>query len=174
MELSSGEVTLRMLRKTDADQLAQLITPSIWDNLRDHIPFPYHTSDALNFISTCEKQSPPCTFAITIKKELCGVIGIILQKDIYRLSGEVGYWIGESFWGKGIATTALQLISNYGFNELKLNRLFAGTFGHNEASKRVLEKCGYLLEGISKAAIIKNNQILDEHRYALLASGYSL
>ena len=80
----------------------------------------------------------------------------------------MGYWIGESFWNKGIATKAVSMISEYAFEKLGLNRIYAKVFDPNVASMKVLEKCGYLLEGISKNAVIKNNRVLDEHRYALL------
>lgn len=172
MHLSSGEVVLRPLQESDADLLASLMTRNIWNNLRDHVPFPYHKSDAEDFIKLCSKQSPPHTFAILYKSELCGVAGIISQTDIYRRSGEVGYWVGEPFWGKGIGTKALEIITKYGFSQLKLSRLFACTFSHNKGSQRVIEKCGYRSEGIAKEAVIKNDQMLDEHRYALLASEY--
>ena len=174
MQLGTGEVILRPLILADADQLATLMTRNIWDNLRDHVPFPYHKQDAVDFIKICEDQSPVRTFAVLFQQELCGVAGIIAQSDIYRMSGEVGYWIGEPYWGKGIATKALKILVDYGFNELKLNRLFACTFSHNKESQRVIEKCGFRREGIAKQAVIKNDQILDEHRYALLASDYKV
>ncbi|WP_436514387.1 GNAT family N-acetyltransferase [Ekhidna sp. To15] len=172
LELGDGSVTLRPLKKADASPIAQLINNrKIWDNLRD-IPYPYHLKDAEAFIELSSQQVPVATFGIFFKGELCGVIGLIMQKDIYRLSAEVGYWIGEPFWGKGLATKSLSLITDYAFSELGLNRLYAGAFAHNEASRKVLEKCGYQREGIAKNAIIKNNQILDEYKYAILKSDF--
>ncbi|MEP1033993.1 GNAT family protein [Ekhidna sp.] len=169
--LGEGNIILRPLQNDDAEQIAKLINnKKVLDNLRDYIPFPYAKKNAEDFIKISSEQIPPCTFGIIGNNQLCGVIGIIIQSDIYRMSAEVGYWVGEPFWGKGIATKALELITSYGFSQLGLIRIYAGTFGHNEASRRVLEKCGYQKEGISKQAIIKNNQILDEHKYAILKS----
>ena len=110
----------------------------------------------------------PVTFAIDFKGKFVGVIGIKTQTDIYRRSGEVGYWIGKPHQGQGIATIALELITEYGLNVLGLNRLFAGVFSNNAASIRVLEKCGYLHEGIHKDAVWKNQRFLDEHRYGFV------
>lgn len=171
--LSQGNVLLRQLQRNDASTLAELINnKKIWDNLRDYIPYPYAKSDGQSFIEATLTQSPVTTFAIVFQNAFCGVIGLNPQKDIYRKSAEVGYWIGEPFWNKGIATISLQLITNYGFSTLKLERIFASTFSHNTASKAVIEKCGYKLEGIARNAVIKNDRILDEHRYAILKSDH--
>ncbi len=169
----TGEVRLRSLVIEDTETIARLLNNrKIWDNLRDYIPFPYHKKDAKTFIVSSLSQSPKTTFGISYQKKLCGIIGLMLQKDIYRLSAEVGYWIGEPFWGKGIATRAVDLITRYGFSELGLQRIFANTFEHNKASQQVLEKCGYSLEGIAKNAAIKNDLIIDEHKYAIIKSDY--
>lgn len=98
------------------------------------------------------------------------MISIIEQSDIYRHSAELGYWLGEPYWGKGIVTEAVKMISSYGFNELKIERIFAGVFDFNKASINVLQKNGYQLEGISKNGVIKNNIIRDEHRFYKLRS----
>jgi RimJ/RimL family protein N-acetyltransferase len=96
------------------------------------------------------------------------MIGLHPQKDVYRLSAELGYWIGEPFWGNGIATKAVELILKYGFETLNLNRIYAGVFEHNIASMRVLEKCDFVKEGIAKQAVIKNNKVIDEHKFAII------
>lgn len=96
------------------------------------------------------------------------MVGLIFQKDVYRKSTEIGYWIGESFWGKGIATQAVGLLVHHAFEELGLARLYAGIFEYNVGSIRVLEKNGFQKEGISKKAVFKNGKFWDEHRYALL------
>ncbi|SNS47924.1 Protein N-acetyltransferase, RimJ/RimL family [Ekhidna lutea] len=170
---ASGDITIRPLAKEDARQIAGLLNnKNIWNNLRDYIPSPYSKKDALEFINGISEQDPRVTFAITYKNETCGVIGLIQQTDIYRLSAEIGYWVGEPYWGKGIATSALKLATDYGFEKLSLERIFAGTFSHNAASRRVLEKCGYKKEGVARSAVLKNNQILDEHKYAILKSDW--
>lgn len=108
------------------------------------------------------------TFGIFREKELCGVIGLKPQSDIYRMSVEVGYWIGEPYWGQGIAHQALEQIISFGFAELSINRIFAAVFSQNAASIKVLEKAGFQKEGILKKAVFKNGEFLDEIRYGLL------
>lgn len=163
------EIILRELQPSDTAQLAQLANnKKIWDNVRDYFPHPYGKKDAEIFIKTQSKDSSTVNFAIEYKGEFCGVIGLILQKDVYRKSAETGYWIGERYWGKGITTKAVELIVEHGFKELKLIRIYAGVFEYNVASMKVLEKNGFQKEGISKKAVLKNREVWDEHRYAIL------
>ncbi len=169
MELKDGEVRLRPLRYADREILANLANnKKIWNNVRDMFPHPYTLAEADKFLDMVKQQEPVITFAIEYEFQFCGVIGIVLQKDVYRKSAEIGYWIGEPFWGKGIATKAVSLAANYAFDSLQLNRLFAGIFRGNEASKKVLEKCGFQPEGIGRKAVFKNNKFLDELRYGKL------
>ena len=93
---------------------------------------------------------------------------MVLQTDVYRLSAEIGYWIGEPYWGLGIATRAVELLTQYGFNQLGLVRIYSGVFDFNVPSRKVLEKAGFKLEGIFEKSIIKNGEIRDEYRYAKL------
>mgnify|MGYP001467995742 FL=1 len=168
MNLKDNDIILRPLIKDDSRRLSELCNnKKIWDNLRDFIPFPYTENDALNFIEMCQSEEPQVTFGIEYKNELVGVIGLIPQKDIYRLSAEIGYWIGEDYWNKGIATRSTSLIVDYAFNKLGLIRLFTGVFDFNTASQRVLEKAGFKQEGIFKKSVIKNDIIHDEYRYAI-------
>jgi ribosomal-protein-alanine N-acetyltransferase len=102
------------------------------------------------------------------KEHLVGVIGIYPQSDVYRGTAELGYWLGQPFWGKGIATAAVRRIVEFGFEELHLRRIFADVFASNPASRRVLEKAGFQLEGVRQLAIIKNEQIQDDYHYAIV------
>ncbi len=164
-----AKIVLRSLTLADAAPLARLAdNKKIWDNLRDYIPFPYRESDARAFIAHVLKEKPQQTFAIAHEGVLCGVVGLVVQQDVYRRSAEMGFWLGEPYHGRGIATRAVALITAYAFKELKLVRVFAGVFDHNTASMRVLEKNGYLKEGILRKAVYKNGRLLDEHRYAIL------
>ena len=168
--LKKGQVKLRGLQTEDSQDLAiQANDKAIFDKVRDYFPNPYTVDDAQAFITATLKEEPKVTFAITYHEQFAGVIGMKLQEDIYHRSAEVGYWLGASFRGKGITPVALALITSYGINTLDLNRLFAGTFSNNPASMRVLEKCGYLFEGVAKQAICKNGEFLDEHRYGYVA-----
>ena len=165
-------VQLRRLSKSDATQIAKLANnKKIWDNLRDYIPYPYSEEDALFFIGLTEKEFPEQTFGIIEENgDLCGVIGLVKQSDVYQLTAEIGYWLGEEFWGKGIMTEAVRLITQYGFEKLRIERIYTGVFSFNIGSIKVLEKSGYNKEGIFKNAILKNGAICDEHRYAILKS----
>ncbi len=165
--LNEGKIELRNLRKSDKSGLAKLANnKNVWDNLRDLMPHPYTENDAGNFIDSTLMEDPKATFGIEFEGKLCGVIGLVPQKDIYRKSAEIGYWIGEAYWGKGIATKAVGLMTTYGLEELNFLRIQTGVFGHNAASMRVLEKNGYEKEGIFKKAVIKNDEIWDEHRFS--------
>jgi len=168
-ELTAGPIRLRGFSDLDQVRLAELCNnKKIWDNVRDLLPSPYTEQNALEFIRRCQQQNPPVSFAIEYKGELAGCVGLTLQTDVYRLTAEIGYWIGEPYWGLGIATKAVGLLTEYGFGQLDLVRIFTGVFDFNKASQRVLEKSGFKLEGIFKKSIIKNGKIGDEYRYSKL------
>ncbi len=167
--MKNQEIKIRLLEQSDASQLAILANnKNVWDNLRDYIPHPYSEDDAVFFINLTKKQDPSQSFGITYNGELCGVISLIVQQDVYKKSGEIGYWIGEPYWGKGIASRAVGLITEYGFLNLNLIRIYTGVYEYNTASMKVLEKNGYIKEGIFQKAVIKNDQVIDEHRYCKL------
>ncbi len=167
--LQEKDLLLRPLLAKDRNDLVLFMNnKKIWDNLRDFIPFPYSLEDAYNFIQMTNQENPHLTFAIELGGRFCGMIGILKQSDIYRLTGEIGYWIGEPFWGKGIATRALKLMTDYGFSKLDLVRIHTGVFEHNVGSMKVLEKCAYKKDCILEKSIIKNGKILNEHRYSIV------
>ena len=134
------------------------------------MPHPYTRKNATEFIVSTENEDPQMTFAIEYQDQFVGCIGIHPQKDVYRLSAEIGYWIGEPYWGKGIATEAIGQIVDYGLKELGLIRIYAGCFDFNKASQKVLLKAGFHQEAILKKAVIKNQKICDEIRYAYILS----
>lgn len=165
------DVKLRPFQAEDANVVADLCNnEKIFKNLRDFFPSPYSLQDAHDFISHCQVHSPPLNMAIIHKEKLSGAIGLVTQTDVYTGSAEIGYWLGEPYWNRGIMTRALQLMVEYAFNTLGLRRIFTGVYEYNTASMRVLEKAGFQKEGISKKAIIKNGEVWDEHRFAILAS----
>ena len=170
MLLKKDLVELRGLRIEDSQALAiQANDRTIFDKVRDYFPHPYSVEDAKAFINMVLEEQPRLTFGIIYLGQLTGVIGLKLQTDVYRKSAEVGYWIGADYRGQGITTSALALITSYGVNTLGLKRLYAGAFSNNPSSMRVLEKCGYLFEGVARKAIFKNGEYLDEHRYGYIA-----
>ena len=166
MLLTIEAVSIRPFMNEDAVPMALLANNiHIWNNLRDRFPHPYMQKDAIDFITMAQKEKPPQNFAITYHQELAGVIGLMPQYDVYHRSAEVGYWLGEPFWYKGIAAKALTIITQYAFEQLQLARIYAGVFQYNTASMRVLEKGGFQLEGVLKKAVCKNNRLWDEYRY---------
>jgi len=165
--LSEGKILLRSLNIDDKMILAALANnKNIFDNVRDYLPFPYKESDAEEFIQSVQRENPQTTFAIEYEGKFCGVCGLMLQTDVYRKTAEIGYWIGEPFWNKGIVTTAVKLLTQYSFNRLNLVRIHTGVFEYNLASMKVLEKNGYEKDGIFKKSILKNGSIWNEHRYS--------
>jgi len=167
MNLKSGNIELRRFRETDAPGMAELANnEKISRNLRDGFPHPYTLQDAENFIKNCMDQDPVCIFAIENSGEYVGNIGLMPGQDVYRKSAEIGYFIGEPYWNQGIATVAVNLITDYGFNTLSMVRIHTGIFEYNVSSQHVLEKCGFRKEGIFKKSVFKNERLWDEIRFA--------
>lgn len=167
------KVSLRRLVEADKNSLAALANnKKIWDNLRDYFPHPYTLKDAEDFIALTAREEPPVTFGIFREEAFAGVVGLVKKDDVYRKTAEIGYWLGEPFWGRGVTTAAVGLMVDYGFNKLKLERIDAGIFEYNIASQKVLEKCGFALEGVYKNAIFKNEQLLHEIRFGITKQEY--
>jgi len=140
----------------------------IWNNVRDYFPHPYTQADGITFISKAlAKPTPTTDFAIEINGEAVGGIGLVLNTDIERIAAEIGYWLGEPFWNKGIMSQVVQDVANYTFSNFSISKLYAPVFEYNRASMRVLEKAGFKREAILRKAAIKNNKVIDLHYYAL-------
>lgn len=145
---------------------------NISDNLSDGFSNPFTEEAAIKFINETLSSEVISRFAIIYEGKHVGNIGLHPQTDIYARNAEVGYFIGEAYWGKGIATKAIELIVQHGFEKLDLVRIFAGVFSYNKGSMRALEKCGFEFEGISRHGAVKNNKILDVHEFAVLNPRY--
>jgi len=141
----------------------------IADNLRDGFNIPYTENDAANYINSVlsSKKEQLCK-AIIINNEAVGSIGVFVKENIYRKSAELGYWLSERFWGKGIMTKAINLICSEAFNIFDINRIYAEPFARNVGSRSVLEKNGFVLEGILKQSAYKCEEYIDCCMYALL------
>ncbi len=169
MTIPCKKCLLRPFSLEDVPSLAQQAdNVKIWRNVRDQFPHPYTQKDAEEFINMSMSADPHTNFAIVIEDKAVGGIGFHPQKDVYRKSAEIGYWLGESYWNKGIMSDALQQFIEFTFTNFDFLRLFAGIFEYNKASMRILEKAGFKLEGILEKAVIKEGKILDEYRYALI------
>ena len=166
---SPGSTVIREWRTADAADLARLADDrEIWLGLRDLFPHPYGIGDARAFIALAGRTDPPTFFAIEVDGALAGGIGYTPRTDVERIGAEVGYWLGRVFWGRGIATAALRLLTAHAFAaDPELRRLWAVPFARNVASARVLEKCGYRLEGTLRQSAIKDGIVLDQWMYAI-------
>ena len=139
---------------------------NVWINLRDRFPHPYTKDDARRWLDCVIGLQPVTNFAISVKDEAVGGIGFSIQTDVGFRSAEIGYWLGEEFWGRGIATDALVAVTEYAFANYDLSRVYAHVFEWNGASARVLEKAGYNLEGRMIKSVTKDGKTIDQLMYA--------
>jgi RimJ/RimL family protein N-acetyltransferase len=170
MHLALGRCDVRSWQMGDiASLVAHANNRKIWLNLRDRFPHPYTAHHGRAFLRTTRKMTPETFFAIAVDGDAVGGIGFMLQHDVDRMSAEVGYWLGEPFWGRGIMTEALIAVTHYAIEQYGLTRLFAVPFAGNTASCRVLEKAGYVLEARLRRSAIKDGNIVDQFQYAFVA-----
>ena len=162
-------IILREVSFDDSPVIAQLANnKKIWNNVRNRMPYPYALKDAEQFVEQALKSDDATVQAITLHGQVTGLIGLHPASDVYSGTAELGYWIGEPYWGRGLASAAVTQIIPIGFEQLKLRRIYASVYEHNHASMRVLEKNGFQREGVARAAVLKNGQVLDEVRYGLV------
>ena len=160
---------LRSWQTEDAQALANIANNrNIWNNVRDRLPSPYTVTDALQWIAQSKTDRLHTNFAIICDNELTGSIGYIKKEDVYRRNVEIGYFIGEQYWGKGIATRAVAMLLDRVMAETDAVRIYAEVFEYNKASMKVLQKNGFYLEGIHRKAAIKNNRIVDDYIWVKL------
>ncbi|MFZ1528152.1 MAG: GNAT family protein [Ferruginibacter sp.] len=135
--------------------------------LTDGFPHPYTKENGRAFIEMASKDNPIHIFAIEIDEKAVGGIGLHPQTDIMKKNAELGYWLGEAFWGKGIITAAVKQVVKFGFETYDITRIYARPYGSNTASKKVLEKAGFVLEARIEKNIFKNGEFLDELIYGI-------
>ena len=165
------ECKIRCWRIEDAEDIAETLNnKNILDNLRDGISFPYTVHDAKEFIQAMNAADSESTFsfAITVDDKAIGSIGAFRQSNIHSRTAEVGYYIAEPYWGQGIGTSAVKQICEYVFQNTDIIRLFAEPFAHNASSCRILEKCGFELEGTLRKNAVKNGVVVDMKMYSIL------
>jgi RimJ/RimL family protein N-acetyltransferase len=172
MKIEFGEYRIRDWAFEDAPAIvwyANNRKMAMW--LRDRFPSPYTAADANTFLAVACRRDPRIVFAIATQREAVGGIGLDFGDDIHRFTAELGYWLGEPFWGRGIMTDAVRLFTAWAFENLEVYRIFAAVFDGNAASIRVLEKAGFVREGHLRAAAFKNGSILDQVLYAKVKEG---
>lgn len=163
------EYTIRPWRLADAASLAQNLNNSeVQDNLRDGLPYPYTEEDAREYIGAMLSADPEkvFAFAITADDTAVGGVGIFRCDNIHFRTAELGYYVGQDYWGRGIATKAVMLACEYVFKTTDILRIFAEPFAYNAASCRVLEKSGFQLEGVLRSNAVKRGKVLDMKMYA--------
>ena len=162
---------IRKWELSDAKDLAAALSnKKVQDNLRDGLPYPYTEQDGKEFISAMlsADESETFAFAITVDNMVIGSIGIFRQGNIHRQTAELGYYIAEEYWGKGIMTEAVKQICEYVFAKSDIIRIYAEPFANNIASCRVLEKVGFQYEGTLRSNAVKNGKVIDMEMYSLL------
>jgi [ribosomal protein S5]-alanine N-acetyltransferase len=170
VQLRLERSVVRSWRPADADSIAKYANNrKIWINLRDAFPHPYTIHDAREFIRATRSRTPETTFAITVDDEAVGSIGFVMHRDVERVSAEIGYWLAEPFWGRGIVSEALAALTKFAIQQHGLTRLYAVPFEWNTASCRVLEKAGYVLEARLRHSAVKDGQLIDQMQYAFIA-----
>jgi [ribosomal protein S5]-alanine N-acetyltransferase len=168
MYLKSEKCIVRNWKESDAEALSKYANnKNIEANLRDGFPFPYTLEDANKFIAFVQAADPVTIFAIEVEGEAIGSIGYFPKDNIYKFNAEIGYWIGEAFWGRGIIPEVLRIMTEYIFETTRLTRIYAEVFGRNAASARALEKAGFKKEAFIRQNIIKNGVTDDTLIYSI-------
>ena len=161
---------LRQWQHTDAESIVKHASnEKIANNLRNVFPYPYTIEDAKWYIIDCinSNKTNQCRRAIVVNGEVVGSIGIFIKDDVYCRSAEIGYWLGEAYWNKGIMSSAIKEMCDSAFEKYDIVRIFAEVFAYNIGSRKVLEKSGFQLEGILNKSVYKNGRIFDSCIYAL-------
>lgn len=162
--------TLRPWRASDLESLVlHADDPNVSAHLRDRFPSPYTRADGIAFLG----GEHPHDLAIEVDGAAVGGVGLRLGEDVHRRSAEIGYWLGQAYWGRGIVTEAAGAVTRRAIEEHGLLRLEAHVFANNPASARVLEKNGYVLEGRLRRAVVKRGEVLDALVYAFVVEDAS-
>jgi RimJ/RimL family protein N-acetyltransferase len=167
MRLELARCTVRPWAATDAEPLQRHANNrNVSIHLRDRFPYPYELQHATTFLARIAEQAEPTAWAIEVDGEAVGGIGIEMHSDVERVSAEIGYWLTERLWGRGIVTEVVKAVTREAFRRFDITRIYAVAFADHAASIRVLEKCGYVKEGFLKQSAIKDGKIRDQFLYA--------
>lgn len=169
LRLTGDRCTLRAWWKSDVPSLVQHANNrNVARHLRDRFPHPYTRAHAVAFLDHLAEADVTTNFAIVVDDTAVGGIGYIRGADVERFSAEVGYWLGEAYWGRGIMTDAVVRLTSHLFEDVKLLRAFALPLVENDGSVRVLEKAGYQREAQLRSSCVKYGQPRDQFLYARL------
>lgn len=162
---------IRKWRLSDAGDLAAALSNKrVQDNLRDGLPYPYTEQDGLDYISAMlsADASEVFAFAVTLEDRAIGSIGAFRQGNIHRRTAELGYYLAEEYWGRGIMTAAVKQVCRAVFAGSDILRIYAEPFAYNAGSCRVLEKAGFQYEGTLRSNAVKGGKVIDMRMYSLL------
>jgi [ribosomal protein S5]-alanine N-acetyltransferase len=169
VELKSERLLLRPWKESDAEELSRIANnKNIAQNMNGHFPFPYTLECAKDWISKAKEKPVQTNFAIEYEGKLAGGVGFDLRDNEREGVASGGYWLGEEFWGKGIATEAWKMVIDYGFENFPIRKVEASAYSWNSASIKVQEKCGFRHEGCLRQGIIRFGKVGDEHKLAIL------
>lgn len=176
LEFTNKAIKIRKLKFSDADDLYEHIHEREISKWTIRIPYPYSLKDAIKFIRKSQyevRKMKGYNFGIALKETDSVIGGIGLHCiDWKNSNAELGYWIGKKYWGKGLMTEAVRLILDFGFKELKLHKIYAHCFEENVASAKVLEKCGFILEGKAREERFRYDKWHNSLLYGILSSEY--
>jgi ribosomal-protein-alanine N-acetyltransferase len=162
-------VSLRPVQLSDSSILPKYANNiKIAQNMRDVYPFPYSEKDAEDYLARVCGSTPVTHFLIFKEQEHIGNFAFLLKEDVHRYNAEIGYWLGEPFWGRGIMPGVIRTMLLYIFNNFEISRVYAEVFSPNTGSMKVLEKSGFKKEAVIRKNVFKNGQFLDTHLYSML------
>jgi ribosomal-protein-alanine N-acetyltransferase len=171
MYLDCGSSIVRDWRESDRDSLLRFANNRrVWRNLKDRFPHPYTAADADAWLALSRAHPERAGWAIEVNSLAVGGIGLIPGEDVHARSAHIGYWLGEPYWGRGIMTDAVRAVSGHALSQLGCLRLEAPVYEWNPASMRVLEKCGFVREGVLRKSVFKDGQLIDSVLYARVAN----
>lgn len=169
MIIKCDKCTLRKWKDSDLENLVKNANNyNVASTLRDAFPYPYTIEDGKDWIEFAGNEEWGYNFAVTIDDKAVGGIGLIVGRDIERKSSEVGYWLSEDHWGKGITSSAVKAVVKYAFDDLGLERIFAVPLEYNTGSRKVLEKNNFVLEGILRNSVFKRGKLYNQALYAII------
>jgi RimJ/RimL family protein N-acetyltransferase len=170
MYLDCGACIVRDWRPRDRESLLQFANDRrIWRNLTHKFPHPYTEADATAWFAFLARTPAPTHWAVDVDAAAVGGIGVFVGEGVYAKSGQIGYWLGAPYWGRGIMTAAVRATSEHALARLGLVRLEAAVFAWNAPSMRVLEKCGFVREGVLRRSVFKDGAVIDSVLYARVA-----
>lgn len=170
MRLECGKCVVRDWARTDRESLLKHANNrKVWRNLTHLFPHPYTAEDAERWFALVEAMPEPTHWAIDVDGHAVGGVGLVRKDGIHVKSASFGYWLGEAYWGRGIMTQVVGKVVPHVLSRWALVRLESPVFAWNPASMRVLEKCGFVREGVARASVFKDGEIIDQVVYARLA-----